>query len=516
MLANTISTLALIATLAISRVVANGITFLPCPELNANISALIGIQITPFDCAQLPVPLDYTDSSSPALNISVFRVNATEEPVLGTVILNFGGPGGTGAENLPAWAKQAHANIGAQWNLVSWDPRGTGYTIPFRCNITTSSGANARIQKRELGSLAGVNLTEVFLSYGWDYAGQQADSCFDQSDKKTATLIGTVATVRDMMRIVDSLNEDGLLRYYGWSYGTALGSYAAAMFPERIERMVLDGNLNPYEYQAGTYQDLATDTDEAFAGFLETCFNVTDDCALYSLVKPNRTEDLLNAINDKLAPLAQKANAGGEAFQLYFTLKGFLFNPLYYPNTWPTFAENLASLLNGTLPTNESDVPTGTYGEAENAVIGIRASDATFHANCSDEYLPIVEREAKISPSFSDLLFAVWVSSRWRLPAKERYWGAFRATTRTPILYVNGLFDPVTPIQNAYNASAGFKGSAVLPHTGYGHGIFVSPSKCVAEHMQAYYRNGSLPGGNVTCEADMTPVELWKSVLSNE
>lgn len=32
------------------------------------------------------------------------------------------------------------------------------------------------------------------------------------------------------------------------SYGTALGATLAAMFPDRMNRVVLDGVLNPHEY----------------------------------------------------------------------------------------------------------------------------------------------------------------------------------------------------------------------------------------------------------------------------
>ncbi|KAJ9602967.1 hypothetical protein H2200_012747 [Cladophialophora chaetospira] len=172
-----LSTVALYgATLTMAQAAGEGLNFQPCPMLNANISAITGLPGTPFDCAQLSVPLDYTDPASPGLNLSIFRVNATEEPVLGSVLINFGGPGGTGAENLPVMAEEAHKNIGAQWNLVSWDPRGTGYTIPFNCSVATPAGSNV---KRELGTLAGTNLTEVFLTTGWEYAGQIADSCFE-------------------------------------------------------------------------------------------------------------------------------------------------------------------------------------------------------------------------------------------------------------------------------------------------------------------------------------------------
>jgi pimeloyl-ACP methyl ester carboxylesterase len=39
----------------------------------------------------------------------------------------------------------------------------------------------------------------------------------------------------------------------GVSYGTILGATVAAMFPDRIDRIVLDGVENPHEY----YYDMA-------------------------------------------------------------------------------------------------------------------------------------------------------------------------------------------------------------------------------------------------------------------
>lgn len=484
-----------------------GINFQPCPELNANISALLGGAGSPFDCATLSVPLDYTNPESGPLTLQLFRSNATEEPVLGTVLMNFGGPGGTGAENLPAWAELAHTVIGPQWDIVSWDPRGTGYTIPFACDVEAIAPAPA--QKRDVGTLVSTNLTEVFLNGGWELAGQLADYCAQQANE-TGTLIGTVFTARDMMEIVDALGEDGLLRYYGWSYGTALGSYAAAMFPERIERMVLDANVNPHDYQAGHYGEFADDIDEAFAGFLQACFDVTDNCALYSLLQPNTTEDLLDAINLVLAPFANNATSSFEAYGIYSALKSILVQPLYFPATWPSFAKTLASLLNGTISAPANETGPAPYGEAANAVLGIRASDATFIANSSEEYLPQVEYQATVSPGFSDIAyFSLWASSRWRMPAKERYWGNFRATTKTPILYINGEFDPVTPLVNAYNGSAAFTGSVVLPHGGYGHGVFADPSQCVANHVQAYFLNATLPATDSRCEPDASLAELW-------
>ena len=53
-----------------------------------------------FDCAKLPVPLDYTNLDSGSLPLQLIKVNATKEPVLGSVLFNPGGPGSSAVEDL--------------------------------------------------------------------------------------------------------------------------------------------------------------------------------------------------------------------------------------------------------------------------------------------------------------------------------------------------------------------------------------------------------------------------------
>jgi len=64
-------------------------------------------------------------------------------------------------------------------------------------------------------------------------------------------LMGTAYVARDIKAIAEALGEDNLIRYLGYSYGTLLGATTAAMFPRSIDRMVLDGNINPTDYYRG-------------------------------------------------------------------------------------------------------------------------------------------------------------------------------------------------------------------------------------------------------------------------
>lgn len=95
-----------------------------------------------------------------------------------------------------------------------------------------------------------------------------AENCY-QDAGDIGDIIGTAFVARDMMQIVDALNEDGLLRYWGvfqipaticlqllilftgFSYGTILGATVAAMFPDRMDKVIIDGVVNAPEYYAG-------------------------------------------------------------------------------------------------------------------------------------------------------------------------------------------------------------------------------------------------------------------------
>ncbi len=59
----------------------------------------------PIECATYAVPLDYTDKSSKAtVNLEMLRIRAPTQPSLGSIFVNFGGPGGSTRDVMGTYA----------------------------------------------------------------------------------------------------------------------------------------------------------------------------------------------------------------------------------------------------------------------------------------------------------------------------------------------------------------------------------------------------------------------------
>lgn len=78
----------------------------------------------PLQCSNLEVPLDYTDAKSNAtLQLQLIRIEASKQPVKGTIFSNPGGPGGSGVEDISEYGPLYRDIVGGQWNIISFDAR---------------------------------------------------------------------------------------------------------------------------------------------------------------------------------------------------------------------------------------------------------------------------------------------------------------------------------------------------------------------------------------------------------
>ncbi|RYP37233.1 hypothetical protein DL767_003052 [Monosporascus sp. MG133] len=477
----------------------------PCDDIQTD-------NTTAIECGDLQVPLDYTKpTSNETLRLQLLRVPAAVQPSQGSIQFNFGGPGEVGRQSLADTAPLLQALTGGSHDLVAFDPRGTGNTIPFWCfeNDAEMFAASHELQ--------GSNTSDVMLGRHWARGGIDAHMCFERA-AETGSLISTAFVARDLMRVAEALEEDGLLRYWGFSYGTTLGATVAAMFPDRVDKMILDGVQNPHEYYHA-FADFEewTDSDKVFSAIFEGCVAAPENCALAQRNGNGATAaELEQAVWDALDTFKRRPLALGNFMLDYTGLKSIITQALYSPSGWPALAATLDLVLAGDVPAL-TRIAAEIWGDvldpelvrasmrSVSAVFGIHCGERTTRAATLDDVMPAVERLYATSRIMGDVTPIVTMAcAQWRIEPRERYGGRFDGVrTRGPVLFIGNTYDAHTPLVSAYNVSSGFEGSVVLEVNGYGHCSLAVPSLCTLETTAAYWLNGSLPDPGTVCESDM-------------
>src|SRR5580700_5405220 len=228
-----------------------------------------------FQCATARVPLSYRDPRGAAISIAVLRHLATDPARrIGTLFFNSGGPMEQIDTLVANFAGFIPAAIAARYDIITFDPRGFGYSTAVRCFPTMAA------ETRFLGGAAfgGLPLFPV---------GARQEAAFERTwarfDARCAQRNGSLLdhdTTADVARDMNLLREAAgapALNYLGLSYGTGLGATYANLFPATTGHMILDGNLNPVAWTRpdGVPTFLGQGTDQASAAtmraFLDLC-----------------------------------------------------------------------------------------------------------------------------------------------------------------------------------------------------------------------------------------------------
>lgn len=235
-----------------------------------------------YECARLVVPLDWTvqgDTRTMAIAMTRLRANMTTTTATtntttpkhgGTVIINPGGPGDSGVVDMlfnGHYLRDLFATEATRFDVLSFDPRGMAFSAPAAdCFAGDEAGRvlyNAQMAGVDAMAVSGEDDDAVLTpkrallrAYGEKCNVKNADGVV------VAEYMGTTSVARDMLRMVDELErlraaetgetpeERPRLQYFGTSYGTMLGNTFMSMYPGRVKRMVLDGNVVPEDYTA--------------------------------------------------------------------------------------------------------------------------------------------------------------------------------------------------------------------------------------------------------------------------
>ncbi|MCU1470924.1 MAG: tap 3 [Glaciihabitans sp.] len=185
-----------------------------------------------LEYATLEVPVDYSDPDGERMVIAISRLRATDPARRRGILLGVtGGPGGDGGHGRALPAGWADTPLNEVYDLIGFDPRGTGASTPLYIEVTpTTAPFDSRPPDEAFEAMAG-DMRE--REQGCRRAGGSL-----------RPHINTRNTARDMDVIRAVLGEEQL-NFLGYAYGSYVGVVYGTMFPQRLDRNVLDSCVHP-------------------------------------------------------------------------------------------------------------------------------------------------------------------------------------------------------------------------------------------------------------------------------
>ncbi|MFJ7629909.1 alpha/beta hydrolase [Streptomyces sp. NPDC097595] len=436
-------------------------------------------------CATVKVPLDYAKPKGDTIGIALIRKKATDTSKrLGSMLFNFGGPGGSGVSILPR-AAAGYTTLNTRYDLVGFDPRG----------VARSTGVRCRDDKAQEKAYQHVDMTPdtaaeeaAFMKDGADFGAGCA-----RLSGKVLPYVGTTNAARDMDLIRHVLGDEKLT-YFGMSYGTELGGTYAHLFPKNVGRTVLDAVVDPTADATGHARNQAT-------GFQRALENYLKDRGQDPEAGTRRIAALLKRIDAEPLPTGTD-----RALNESLAITGIV-TPLYSKDSWPTLTRALdeaedgsgALLLQLADSYNGRD-ENGHYDTQNHSQRAISCADGKARPTAAEAKALLPEFE-KLSPVFGP--FLAWDTAGWCSGwpvAGEHDDPEASAPGAGPILVVGTTGDPATPYEGARRMAdeLGEGVGVLLSNEGEGHGAYGGNS-CVTSTVDSYFLDGEVPADGKTC-----------------
>lgn len=443
-----------------------------------------------LQCARLAVPLDYDHPKRATIELTIVRRPADDPTVATPLVINPGGPGGSGIAALRAAGLELPPEVLRRFDLIGVDPRGVGQSTPVDC-------------ADRLDALFDIDLTNENL----DVRSTQLDriqKIVRQCRARSGELlehVDTQSAARDLDRVRQALGVDQI-SYLGYSYGTYLGAVYADRFPERIRAAVLDGAVGP-DY-AGS--ELTLDSESGFVELLDDalvdCSN-NPGCSFRVPGDPDTTyDDLMTRLQTEPIKIGDRRLGRGLAELGVATI-------LYEGRDgWPDLMDALTTAYygDGTALLALSDSYTGrrrdgSYSnevEAHAAISCIEVGRRPTRADARAKVRGISQEPARFE--VVDVMLS--------LPCT--FWPAPPVTPRrnldargaAPILVVGTNGDPVTPIEGAELLADALDSGQLLRWEGDAHTAFGRGNDCIDTAVTRYLVDLTLPPDGTSCPAE--------------
>jgi pimeloyl-ACP methyl ester carboxylesterase len=469
-----------------------------------------------FDCAIVPVPLDYDQPNGGSVLLSLIRLPATDPARrIGSLLVNPGGPGGSGVDLVLGFGQFLAPEIRARFDIVGFDPRGVGRSTALRCFGSPRQWGPTFWADLPL-SAAGVDVVAAADRYLAEACAQRGGSILDH--------MSTGDVVRDMDLLRVGLG-DQRLTFLGFSYGSMLGTTYANMFPDRVRAVVIDGVLDPIAWTTGApgQQNLPFSTrlrsdagaQATLGEFFRLCDLAGPNCAF-----AGNSAARFAALRARLLTGPVQVTLDGQTFPFTYTdLIYSTLGALYSQFAWPSAAEFLAlveksasaAALGAALGdlrqslgyVNKRGFPH--YPNFVESFPGVACSDSDNPDSHLDWFTAAESAEAQFGYFGRAWTWASSICAVWPGASDDRYIGPWNAATANPVLVVGNFFDPATRYQGAQTVAGLLPNSRLLSYAGWGHTAYGGLSSCIDNTVNGYLLSGRLPAVGTVCQPELDP-----------
>jgi pimeloyl-ACP methyl ester carboxylesterase len=445
-----------------------------------------GVEIGTFTA-----PVDYNDPSKGKMELNIAR-HLAEVPSerIGSLLVNPGGPGFGGTD----FALFAEQNFGQKlldhFDIVAWDPRGTGFSEPAIDCIDDYDHFYATGDITPDDSAERQQLIDLAREFTTDCIEKNAD--FYQ-------YVGTNNSARDMDAIRAALGE-ATISYLGFSYGSELGATWATLFPSTVRAAVFDGAVDPRADATDSGLQQLKGFEDSLTAFFASCsadakcpFNNDGDAAgAFDRLMQSVDESPVPTVDGR-PPVTQEValSAVGQA--------------MYSQTTWPQLALALSDAQNGDgkgllklydqYYVRRDD---GTYANALEAFRVISCMDTTERLTVEEDDAEVPRAQA-VAPRFAISTVGDYACTFFPPSIDPRI--EITGAGAGPIVVVGTTGDPATPLEGTRKMAESLEQGRLVTvvgnqHTGYGL------NACSTAAVEDYLIDpaGHLPVKGLRCE----------------